>query len=258
MGNISEKTVKILFGQNGNQCSFPGCKVPMVDPIGTVLGEICHIHAKNAGGARFDSGLPLKERQSEKNLILFCGTHHKVIDDNPSAYQAQTLRDIKSTHNAQAENSDPETLGLYAKLLLNQFKANINIVGNSGNVAINSPGIVQARTLIIKQNRERLVVSAPKGTIGARADMVSYVQYLIARYNKFASKLPGRAKKFNFGAISTNIEYQFGNPWRLASEERFEDVCTYLKGRINKTQQAKLNKSKGHGNFHTFGEHTKK
>lgn len=228
----------------------------MVDSNGLVLGEICHIHARNAGGARFNRELPLKQRQSEQNLILLCGTHHKIVDGDPSSYQAPTLRDMKSIHNAQAAKPDPETSDLFATLLLNQFRAKIDIVGNSGNIAINSPGTVQAKTVNIKQTRGRVVVTAPEGTISARPDMTSYIQYLIKRYNEFASKLQGRGRKFSYGAISKNLEDRFRTPWRLASEEQFEEVCTYLTGRIDRTQQAKSNKSKGYRSYHTFEAHT--
>lgn len=258
MGDISEKIIKILFGQNGNQCSFPGCKVPMVSPDGEVLGEICHIYARNAGGPRFNRELSPKQRQSEQNLILLCGTHHKIVDGDPSSYQASTLRDMKSTHNAGAVIPDPETSDLFATLLLNKLKAQIDIVGNSGNIAINSPGVVQADTVNIKQTRGNVVVAAPEGTIGARSDMSSYVQYLIKRYNEFASKLQSRGRKFNFGAISKNLEDQFRAPWRLAPEEQFSEVCAYLTGRIDRTRQAKINKSKGFHSYHTFEAHTQK
>lgn len=258
MSYVSEKTIKTLFAQNGNQCSFPGCKVPMVSSDGVVLGEICHIHARNKGGPRFNGKLTPSQRQSEQNLILLCGTHHKIVDDDPSSYQASLLQDIKSKHNAKAEKPDPQTLDFFAILLLNKLRSEISISGNSGNIAINSPGIVQASTVNIKQSRGHLVVAAPEGTIGARPDMSSYVQYLIKRYNEFARKLQGRERKFNFGAISKNLENHFNTPWRLATEDQFEEVCAYLMRRIDRTQQAKFNKSKGKRSYHTFDAHIAK
>lgn len=230
----------------------------MVDENASVVGVICHIHARRAGGARFDNTLPLKLRQSEENLILLCGTHHKVIDDNPTDYDAQTLREIKAAHNAKAQNPDAETFELFAKLLLNRSRAENQIVNNAGNVAINSPGAVQAQVVNIKQGGGKVTIAPPDGTIGARADMASYVKYLIAQYNDFAKKEPSRTRKFHFGVISTNITKQFGAQWALVSEERFEEVCSYLTGRIQKTRIAKWNNSKGHGSFHSFEEHLNK
>lgn len=258
MGDITEKTVKSLFGQNGNQCSFPGCKVPMVDETGSVLGQMCHINARSALGARFDGSVEPKMRQSEENLILLCANHHKSVDDNPSAYDVQILRDMKASHNAMAGEPNPETFEWFARLLLNQSKNQIHVVNNSGYVSINSPGAVQAKTVNIKSGRRAVTIAPPSGCIGASSEMASYIEYLIKRYNSFACKEPSRTKQFNYGVISKNITDRFGSKWALISEERFEELSIYLTNRIKRTRQAKSNASKGNGSFHSFTEHVRK
>jgi hypothetical protein len=52
----------------------------------TLVGEICHIKAANPGGPRCDANQTAAERHGYDNLILLCGTHHTVIDDDEEAY----------------------------------------------------------------------------------------------------------------------------------------------------------------------------
>ncbi|MGH7794506.1 MAG: hypothetical protein ACREQ2_06375 [Candidatus Binatia bacterium] len=46
MPEPTEKTIKQLFALSGNVCAFPDCKVPIIEPTGTITGEICHIKAR--------------------------------------------------------------------------------------------------------------------------------------------------------------------------------------------------------------------
>jgi hypothetical protein len=56
MNSPSNKTIKRLFALSGNACAFPKCPVFLVDEDnGSVVGEICHIKARNPHGARYDS-----------------------------------------------------------------------------------------------------------------------------------------------------------------------------------------------------------
>ncbi len=80
MSRPTEKTVRRLFAMSGNVCAFPECSSPLVEPIGTITGEICHIRARKPGGPRFDSSQSPTDRHAYKNLILLCGQHHKIVD----------------------------------------------------------------------------------------------------------------------------------------------------------------------------------
>lgn len=91
-------TVKRLFAVSMNRCAFPGCSTPVIDPATqTVLGEICHIHAQSEGGPRFNNDLTQEQIHGFENLILMCGTHHKLIDDsgNEATYSAGYLMGLK-------------------------------------------------------------------------------------------------------------------------------------------------------------------
>ena len=79
--------------------AFPGCPNPLVDPAsGSILGEVCHIKADKPGAARYDAAQNSKERHGFGNLILMCGVHHKIIDDNEQTYPVETLNQWKTSH----------------------------------------------------------------------------------------------------------------------------------------------------------------
>jgi hypothetical protein len=106
MREPSRPTVKRLFALSGNRCAFPKCGVPVVDPpSGSVLVEICHIQGENPGAARFDASQTDEERQAFENLILLCGIHHKVIDDDQESYTVERLRQIKTQQEAKLASS---------------------------------------------------------------------------------------------------------------------------------------------------------
>lgn len=239
-------------------CAFPGCQTPIVHEEGTVLGEICHIRAQSVGGPRFDPLLRNDMLHSEENLILLCSVHHKIVDDDAVAYDILTLQGMKSSHISSVVPTSLANVDLFCRLLQNRMKAAITVAENSGNVAINSPGVTQGQIINIQQSKGRVVVAPPAGTLGANPDFASYIGYLISRYNKFASMEKSRSTRFNFAAISRNLENELGCTWKLASEDKFQDAIDYLIRRIERTRQARLNKSRGYLRFSTFEEHVRK
>jgi len=131
----------------------------------------------------------------------------------------------------------------------------VEVTGHTGNVVVDSPGATVAGVINIRTPRRVVKVLPPAGTIGADQDASRYVQYLIERYNKFASVDGSRAIKFSFGAISKNIESRFKAPWRALPAEQMPALCTYLQERIGKTRVAKSNAAKGHNSFSTFEQY---
>ncbi|MDP1953254.1 MAG: HNH endonuclease signature motif containing protein [Polaromonas sp.] len=253
MAGPNDKTIKRLFALSGNVCAYPGCALPIVESAGTVTGEICHIKARRPGGPRFDQAQSEEARQDFTNLILLCRHHHKVVDSEPELYSVDALQEIKAIHEDVAGRPEQATDAFFAKILLNDLKR-ISVINNTGNVAINSPGAIQAHTVTVKTSRRSVLVNAPPGTIGADQRLSRYVQYLIKRYNEFASADNTRTTKFSYGAVSVNIDTQFGASWKLLPTEKFDPVCTYLQQRIGKTLLAKLNASKGQRSFSTYAE----
>jgi hypothetical protein len=244
----TEKTIKQLFALSGNLCAFPGCQLPIVERTGTITGEICHIKARHDGGPRFDREQSDEDRHALGNLISLCRHHHKVIDSEPALYREEALKEMKSIHERATGRPETQQDGFFAKILLNDLRR-ILVTNNSGNVAINSPGAMQAHTINVKTTKKKIAVNAPRGTIGADQNATRYVQHLIKRYNKFAGSDRTRGTAFNYGAISRNIESNFGSEWRSLPLGRANAVFAYVQARIAKTRQAKINKGKGYKAF---------
>jgi len=249
----TEKTIRQLFALSGNLCAFPHCKVPIVELSGSITGEICHIKARHKLGPRFDGTQSDEDRHALSNLVLLCRRHHKIIDSEPDVYMAEALTEMKLLHESAAGRPESEQDRFFAKILLNALRK-ISVNNNSGNVAINSPGAMQAHTINVKTTKKKIAVNAPPGTIGADQDASRYMQHLIKRYNKFAGSDHTRKTPFNYGAISRNIESHFGSEWRLLPLEKANAVFTYLQARITKTRQARINKGNGYKAFSTYAE----
>lgn len=254
MASPSDKTVKHLFAMSGNVCAFPKCNQPLVENAGTVIGEICHIKGNKPGSARFDPTQSDELRHAFTNLILLCGNHHKLIDSSPGTYSTEILLNMKADHeNSHGRPSISEDI--FSARLLMKAGSGAQVFNHSGNVAVNSPGAVQANTIVIKGSSKKVSIAPPPGTIGSDQILSRYISYLIARYNEFAKGNRERSRKFSYAAISVSIARQFGSKWQLLPAERFTAVCSYLQSRIDKTIPAKLNRSRGHRAYSTFEEH---
>ncbi|MBD5136630.1 MAG: HNH endonuclease [Lachnospiraceae bacterium] len=96
--NISEKTLKLLWGKSGGKCAFPGCELDLFSEDGSVIGEICHIIARKKSGARGKEQIEEDKMNCEENLILLCRNHHKNVDDFPDIYTVEVLRQYKKQH----------------------------------------------------------------------------------------------------------------------------------------------------------------
>ncbi len=130
----SMKTVKRLFAESGNKCAFPKCANVLIEGD-TVVGKICHIKARKPGGPRYDPNQTSAERHGYDNLILLCGTHHPVIDDDEEAYTVDRLLRMKRNHK-DAANSMSEQFVNHATALL--MDNSVNTSNQSGGIAAHS------------------------------------------------------------------------------------------------------------------------
>jgi len=131
-------TIKRLFALSGNRCAFPKCASTLVDGK-KVVGKICHIKARNADGLRFDPNQTPEKRHGYDNLILLCGRHHDVIDDDEEAYTAEHLHRLKAKHEQNAVELPDDEAEQGAKLLL--LDQSVSSINQSGGVTAHTINI---------------------------------------------------------------------------------------------------------------------
>lgn len=138
----SERTIKRLFAVSGNRCAFRRCTAALIQGE-IVVGEICHIRGANPGSSRHDDRQTAAERHDFANLILMCGTHHTIIDDDAEAYTVERLVKLKAEHEKRAEAFpiDDDFAQHAAQLLLTQ---NIASAHQSGGITAHT---VHANTI---------------------------------------------------------------------------------------------------------------
>lgn len=113
----TDATVKRLYGQSGNLCAFPDCRVRIVQDA-IMVGAICHIRAASPLGPRYDAGQTNAERHGEDNLILLCANHHRLVDGDVKAYPAEQLQGMKARHQALVARLTEEEASFGARLLV--------------------------------------------------------------------------------------------------------------------------------------------
>ena len=140
-------TLKRLFALSGNRCAFPRC-VEVIVHESTVVGKICHIKAANPGGPRYDPQQTAVERHGYDNLVLLCGKHSTVIDDDEEAYTVERLRKMKVDHERGATRVDDDFAERAAKLLFNKPVISVSQYGgitahtiNARTIHVHSPSV---------------------------------------------------------------------------------------------------------------------
>ncbi len=101
--SITDKEWKMLISASGGYCAFPGCDQHLAESStaqdgGSFLGQAAHIIADSRQGPRGRSELSDQDRDKHTNLILLCGVHHKLIDDQPRTYSVPVLQQMKRDH----------------------------------------------------------------------------------------------------------------------------------------------------------------
>jgi hypothetical protein len=88
-------------------CSNRKCRQPtsgpQVDPEKAInVGVAAHITAASPGGPRYDPNLTNGERQSIQNGIWLCQTCAKLVDNDPTRYTVEVLKEWKALSEAAA------------------------------------------------------------------------------------------------------------------------------------------------------------
>lgn len=125
---VTVLTRKRLWGRAGNRCAFPTCRQQLieetVDRSGhVVVGDEAHIVAREPGGPRGQSDLPMERRDDYENLVLLCGRHHALVDTDVAGYPVPALLGLKAEHERWVrdtlapDGSDQAALERYAEIV---------------------------------------------------------------------------------------------------------------------------------------------
>jgi hypothetical protein len=246
----SLKTLKRLFARSCNRCAFQGCNQRLVDKLtDSVIGEICHIKARNKGGPRYDPHQTDEDRHGSGNLILMCGSDHKKIDEHPEVYTVAVLLAMKASH----ESNDILEIGpgdaKGAAMLLQQYAIHI-----AGDMQV---GTIHAHNVTIRSRGRSMTPIVPSPEIVAGSPQHRrYLQHLIKRYHEFAATQQGR--DFNYAAVYKAIERKFGAAWDWLPISHFDEVATFLQKKIDQTIIGKGNRSRDKPNYSNFEEYCEK
>lgn len=145
MKRPTEQTFKRLFALSKNQCAFTGCTTSIVQPSGTVTGKVCHIKSKRPNNKpfdRYDSTQTDAERHAFENLILLCGVHHDIVDNELETYSVERLQKLKETHEQSDDiNPTPDDASV-GKLIESYLRIEAS---EEAMVMANSPSGIQVR-----------------------------------------------------------------------------------------------------------------
>ncbi len=146
-----ESVIKRLFALSGNQCAYPECEEHIVDELGTVIGEICHIEAAEIGGERYNDDSNDEHRRSFENLILMCSNHHKKTN-NIQAYKTPSLIQYKSEHEKRFINNAYQVSDRAVNEAIQNFMEQNNDNTGSGNQFNNQANKQKIKNQIGVQN----------------------------------------------------------------------------------------------------------
>jgi hypothetical protein len=195
----STATIKRLFAESGNRCAFPKCTSPIVEGK-TVVGKICHIRAREKGGPRFDANQTPAERHHYDNLILLCGRHHDVIDDDPDAYTVDHLQKMKSERMPNVGVLSEKQVEQGVRLLLDQSLSTTHQSGGitahtvnirfNGSTSLGPAEISKARTYrptpnLVFTGADVAPVSGPGQTLWSR-DMGRFEKQWVVEHGQIA------------------------------------------------------------------------
>src|SRR5947209_8751244 len=104
--SIPDPVTNRLFALSGNQCAFPGCTNAVTDQVApgeqpVTLAQRAHIVGVGRQGPR-SKAVPLSDNiDAVENLLLLCGEHHLIVDNNPRIYSVEVLAKYKADHEAK-------------------------------------------------------------------------------------------------------------------------------------------------------------
>ena len=105
--DFAESTKRTLAARVNYCCSKPDCRASTSGPQAELskavnVGVAAHITAAAVGGPRYDPSLTPELRADITNAIWLCQNCAKLVDNDPSRFSADTLREWKATAEREA------------------------------------------------------------------------------------------------------------------------------------------------------------
>lgn len=99
-----------LWMRSGGLCAHPDCSEWLVfediDKTPVNVADKAHIIGHSEKGPRGDreaADIPEEDIHSDRNIILLCKKHHKIVDGNKKRYPPEVLREWKEDHERWVE-----------------------------------------------------------------------------------------------------------------------------------------------------------
>ena len=225
---ISPAIRRLISQQAHSQCPFCGER-------DVALHEVHHIVPRAQGGSN-----------EPDNLILVCRNCHVRVANGtiPESVVREKKRAFGATIYRMPGAPEPSP------------PAPVVSIGRDVNNSL-----VAGRDLHVHGDaKPKGKMAHPPGSIGADLSRKNYVQYLVRRYDEFRQvgvNSYGQNGTHQYGAIHKNIAGKFKAQTYFIPVERFDDLVRYLHGRIDKTIQAKRNRSRGHRAYSSFEDYTR-
>lgn len=214
---VSTLTSKKLYQEADNRCPF--CGVADVAVL-----EIHHI-----------DGDP--SNNQIENLIVVCGNCHSRItrgEISPADVHAKKM-ELFWTHKESPRQTEKGPVQ----------SVNVNAVSVSGSIIANTVTFGRKRSPRMQY---------PVDAIGADTIKKGYIDYLIKRYFDYrqADASYGSFRPFSHAEIHSTIQRKFKAKTFFIHVSRFEELCDYIKGRVDQTIQGKRNRSRAIPNYGAF------
>lgn len=218
--DISARTKKLVIQEAGGNCGFCG-----ESDVATL--EFHHIHGKN-----------VPDPHAPENLIYVCKNCHGKITAGQISEADVDLqkRVLKYNGNPIRKAADKNRI--------------VNVMGS-----INTGAIANEIHFHGKTSR-KITITPPGDAVGGDTIKRNYLKHLIDRYHEFARAEKGES--YLYPVFYQAIKRRYGAKWDMIPLQLFDDVCTYVQDRIDKTVLGRNRKAGGQSNYSIFSEYYEK
>lgn len=215
--SVSTLTSKKLYQEADNRCPF--CGVADVAVL-----EIHHIDEDPSNN-------------KIENLIVVCGNCHSKItrgEISPADVHAKKM-ELFWTNMKKPRRAEKSPMQ--------------SVIVNAASVS----GSIIANTVTFGRKRPPRM-QCPVESIGADTIKKGYIDYLIKRYFDYrqADASYGSFRPFSHAEIHSTIQRKFKAKTFFIHASRFEELCDFIKGRVDQTIQGKRNRSCAIPNYDAF------